>query len=73
MDRPREYYASGNKSEKDKYCISYIWTVKNNTNGYTCKTETNSQRKQASGYQRREERAEWQIGHMWLTDTDYHV
>ena len=43
MDRPREYHIKWSKSEKDKYNITCMWNLKNNTDESIYKTGTDSQ------------------------------
>ena len=43
MDGPRDYYTKWNKSEKDKYYITYMCNLKNSTNEFTYKTDIDSQ------------------------------
>ena len=44
MDGPRDYHTKGSKTEKDKYHdITYIGILKNDTNEFIYKTETDSQ------------------------------
>ena len=38
--------------ERQIYDITYMWNLKNNTNKFIYKTETDSHRKQIYGYQR---------------------
>ena len=41
MDGPRDYHTKEvSQAEKDKYYITYLWNLKNNTNQLTYKTET---------------------------------
>ena len=43
MDGLRDYPIKWNKSEKDKYTITYMWNLKNNTNELIYKTEIDLQ------------------------------
>ena len=43
MDGPREYHTQWSKSDKDKYYITYMWNLKNNTNESIYKREADSQ------------------------------
>ena len=53
MDGPRDYHTKQSKSDKDKYYITYMWNLKNNTNNLIYKTEqTHRHRKHTYGYQR---------------------
>ena len=42
MDGPRDYHTKQSKSNKEKD-ITYIWTLKNDTNALIYKTKTESQ------------------------------
>ena len=43
MDEPRYYCTKWNKSEKDKYDITYMWNLECDTNELIYKIETDSQ------------------------------
>ena len=43
MDGSREYHTKWSKSDKDKYYITFMWNLKNNTNESIYKTEADSQ------------------------------
>ena len=43
MDGPRDYHTKWSKSEKDKYHITYMCNLKNDTNELIYKVETDSQ------------------------------
>ena len=45
MDRPRDHHTKSNKSEKERqiYDISYLWSLKYESNELIYKTETDSQ------------------------------
>ena len=44
MDGPRDYHTQWNQSEKDKHHgISYLWSLKYDTNEFIYGTETDSQ------------------------------
>ena len=46
MDGPRNYHTKWSKSDRERpilYDITYMWNLKNNTNGSIYKTETDSQ------------------------------
>ena len=45
MDRVRDYHTKWSKSKKDKYCISLMWILKNDTNELIYRTETDSENK----------------------------
>ena len=52
---PRDYHTKWSKSDRERqipYDIFYIWTLKYNTNENFYEIETESQIKQAYGYQR---------------------
>ena len=53
MDGPRDYRTKWSKSEKDKYVITYMWNLKNNTNESVCAKQkyTHRHRKQTYDYQ----------------------
>ena len=56
MNGLRDYCTKWSQSDRERqllYDITYAWNLKNNTNGLTYKTETDSHRKQTYGYQRR--------------------
>ena len=40
--KPRDYHTKWSKSDKDKYDITYILNLKNDTNELICKTEIDS-------------------------------
>ena len=49
MDEPKEYYVQWNKSDKERqilYDITPMRYLKNNTNEYICKTQTDIENKQ---------------------------
>ena len=54
MDGPREYHTKWSKSGKERQIlyITYMWNLKNNTNEYIYKTETDSQTQETYGYQK---------------------
>ena len=43
MDGPRNHHTKWSKSDKDKYYITYLWNLKNNTNKLIYKIETDLQ------------------------------
>ena len=45
MNGPTDYLTKWSKSDKDKYLhdITYMWNLKNNTNEFIYKTETDTQ------------------------------
>ena len=48
MDEPKEYYVQWSKSDKERqilYDITSMRYLKNNTNEYICKTETDIENK----------------------------
>ena len=45
MDGPRVYHTKWNQTEKDKYYITYMWSLKSNTNELISKTETDTENK----------------------------
>ena len=42
-DRPRDFHTRWSKSNKDRYAITYMWNLKNDTIKSIYKTETHSQ------------------------------
>ena len=40
MDELRDYHTKWSKSDKEKYHITYVWSLKDNTNGLIYKRET---------------------------------
>ena len=53
MDVPRDYYIKWSKSEKDKYDITYMWSLKKKIqmNLFTKQKQTHRLGKQTYGYQ----------------------
>ena len=53
MDGPRDYYIKWSKSEKDKYDITYMWSLKKKIqkNLFTKQKQTHRLGKQTYGYQ----------------------
>ena len=45
MDRPRDYQTESSKSEKDRYMISLMWTLKYNRNELYLQNRNDSQTK----------------------------
>ena len=55
MDGPRDCHTEWGKSDRERqisYDITYMWYLKNNTNEYIYKTETDSQTQETYGYQK---------------------
>ena len=50
-----------------------MWNLKNNTNEYICKTETDSQITKQTSVNQREEEMGWYIMGMGLRNTNYSV
>ena len=43
IDGPRDYHTKSDRERQISYDITYMWNLKNDTNGLIYKTETDSQ------------------------------
>ena len=72
MDLENIMLSEISQTEKDKYDITYMWNLKNNTNEcYTKQKRTHRYRKQTCIYQRGDKKEEGQIRSMGLKDSNY--
>ena len=51
MERLGGHCAKWNKSEEDKYYVTYMWNIKSDTNEFVYQKEIYSHRKETCGYQ----------------------
>ena len=65
----RDHHTEWSMSDKDKYYITYMWNLRNNTNELIYKTETDSQTQKTYGYQRENGWRERSIRYLGSTDT----
>ena len=70
------YHTKWRKSEREReipYDITYIWSIKYNTNEHIYETETDSNREQTCGCQGGGRLGEGRIKSLRLADTNYYI
>ena len=73
MDLENIMFNERSYTEKDKYYITSMWNLKNNTSECAKQKQTDRYRRQTCVYQSEEERGEGQVKGIELTDTNYSV